>query len=139
MTTFILLILVLGCTILFLTMKKKKTTETNQPKEPIVPTQNLDDLPKIEIPIEVEPEPTNFTGWFPSDEEGEMPIKPTPKKCQKASFRPAPEKFFYTDCCGEFHEGEGFQPFEKRSQVLIDTTKEFSGMDIEEGEIEFEC
>ena len=78
----------------------------------------------IELPVEPDPEPTP-----------EMPIKPVPANCQTAIFRPAPEKYMYFDCCGNVFEGEGYQPWEKRSPVTIDINKEFEGMDLigEEG------
>lgn len=66
----------------------------------------------------------------PVTSEPEMPIKPIPVNCQKASFRPAPEKFSYTNCCGIIEEGEGFQPWEKRSPVSIDVNQPFEGMDL---------
>lgn len=62
--------------------------------------------------------------------EGEMPIKPSPVDCQKATFRPAPEEFFYVDCCGKPKKGEGFQPWEKKPPVSIDVNKPFIGMDL---------
>ena len=62
--------------------------------------------------------------------EGEMPIRPEPVDCQKATFRPAPEDFFYVDCCGKPQKGEGFQPWEKRPPVSIDVNKPFMGMDL---------
>lgn len=67
--------------------------------------------------------------------EEEMPIKPEPINCQKASFKAAPEEFFYIDCCGKPNKGEGFQSWEKRAPVSIDINKPFFGMELlnEEG------
>ena len=82
---------------------------------PLTKKKNSEPLPPLK------PQPTTT---------GEMPIKPIPINCQKATFRPAPEKFIYTDCCGEVQEGEGFQPWEKRSPVSIDVNQYFEGMDL---------
>lgn len=90
------------------------------PSEPIKPA-------KVPIPI------------VPIEDEGEMPIKPLPINCQKAQFEAAPARFFYTDCCGELHEGEGFQPWEKRAPVSIDSNKPFEGMILLDVEAEIEC
>ena len=135
MTAMIITVLVIGLVVLILTLKNKPKNPIQEQKnvEQIVPTQTLDETFFNPTP-EVKENPI-----IPSDEQGEMPIKPTPKKCRKANFRPAPETFSYTDCCGEFHEGVGFTPEEKRASVLIDIVQEFSGMDVEEGEVEFEC
>lgn len=72
-------------------------------------------------------------------ESGEMPIKPKPVNCRYAQFRPAPEKFSYFDCCGNLQEGEGFQPWEKRSPVPVDINKPFEGMDVHEDEAIVDC
>ena len=135
MTAMIITVLVIGFIVLILTLRNKpaKPIQEQKNEEPIVPTQNLGET-ILNPTKDVKETPT-----IPSDEEGEMPIKPTPKKCRKANFRPAPETFSYTDCCGTFHEGVGFSPEEKRAPVLIDIIQEFSGMDVEEGEVEFEC
>ena len=92
--------------------------------EPVVIEPTPAETNTIELPVEPDPEPTP-----------EMPIKPVPVNCQTAIFRPAPEKYMYFDCCGNVFEGEGYQPWEKRSPVTIDINKEFEGMDLlgEEG------
>ncbi len=70
---------------------------------------------------------------------GEMPDKPLPVNCQLAQFQPAPQEFFYIDCCGSPHKGEGFQPWEKRAPVAIDSNKEFFGMTLLDVEAEKDC
>jgi hypothetical protein len=103
--------------------KDKKEVEIVVDKEPISP---------IETTVKSDPEPieATFVESIPSDNEGEMPIKPQPVDCQLAQFRPAPSRFSYFDCCGNLFEGEGFQPFEKRVPVAIDVNKFFEGMDL---------
>lgn len=83
-------------------------------------------------------EPTT-TDDVPVETLGEMPIKPIPVDCQKAIFRPSPEKFIYTDCCGKIQEGEGYEPWEKRAPVSIDVTKRFEGMDLINESAEVDC
>lgn len=113
------------------------TKKINQPKqEPISPTE--EEPNRIDDPVEADPEPTQIP-VIPIEDEGEMPIKPLPKDCQKATFRPAPEKFYYTDCCGKYHEGEGYQAWEKRSPVAIDCLKPSIGMDFLGEEAEIDC
>lgn len=99
-------------------LTKKKNTE---PLPPLKPQPTPEEINRYEDPVENDPEPTPI---------GEMPIKPLPINCQKAIFRPAPEKFIYTDCCGKVEEGEGYQPWEKRSPVSIDVNQYFEGMDL---------
>lgn len=70
---------------------------------------------------------------------GEMPEKPLPVNCQLAQFEPAPQEFFYVDCCGNPHKGEGFQPWEKRAPVGIDSNKPFIGMILLDVEAEKDC
>ena len=87
------------------------------------------------------PEPTSVSPIVtPTPEEvGEMPEKPAPVDCQKASFRAAPEEFFYVDCCGKPNKGEGFQPTEKRTPVSIDVNKPFMGMDLLGEQSDIDC
>ena len=68
-----------------------------------------------------------------------MPEKPLPVNCQLAQFQPAPQDFFYVDCCGNPQKGEGFQPWEKRSPVAIDSNKPFFGMTLLDVEAEKDC
>ncbi|NBO23520.1 hypothetical protein EBU94_09330 [bacterium] len=126
-TTLIIFIsLVIAGSAIALLLKKKKPTI----KEPIVPTQTLDfDNPPIKIDTkepQVTPEP-------------EMPIKPPPVNCQKAQFMPAPQEFFYTDCCGKTQMGMGFEPWEKRAPVGIDANQEFVGMELIGEESSIDC
>jgi len=100
----------------FLEKKKDKVSPIKPAKEPIVPTQT-------------------FEWEQPIDE----PVKPLPVNCKYAQFKPAPEEFFYVDCCGKPEKGEGFQPWEKRVPVAIDINKPFSGMDVTEDEAFVEC
>lgn len=113
-------------------LTKKKQNQI--PTTPIEPTTVV--KPVEEVPNNIEP-----VIETPTLEpiEGEMPIKPKPVNCQKAIFRPAPEKFVYTDCCGEVQEGEGYQPWEKRSPVSIDANQEFVGMDLLGEESNIDC
>jgi len=119
--TYILLALAMGVIVWFVMkpLKKRKTNET--PKNDTPPEEI-----KIDEPVEADPEP-------------EMPEKPLPVNCQKAQFRPAPEGFFYVDCCGKPVKGEGFQPWEKRSPVAIDANKLFEGMDLLDEDAEINC
>lgn len=74
-----------------------------------------------------------------SDETGEMSEKLPPINCQLAQFQPAPQEFFYVDCCGKPKKGEGFEPWEKRSPVSIDANKPFVGMTLLDVEAEKDC
>lgn len=89
-------------------------------------------------PITTTPIP-DVVDEVPSEIISEMPIKPLPVDCQKAIFRPFPEKFTYTDCCGKVQEGEGYQPWEKRAPVSIDVLKRFEGMDLIDESAEIDC
>lgn len=89
-------------------------------------------------PITTTPIP-DVVDEVPSEIISEMPIKPLPVDCQKAIFRPFPEKFTYTDCCGKLQEGEGYQPWEKRAPVSIDVLKRFEGMDLIDESAEIDC
>lgn len=70
---------------------------------------------------------------------GEMPEKPLPVNCQLAQFQPAPQDFFYVDCCGSPKKGTGFEPWEKRSPVAIDANQPFFGMTLLDVEAEKDC
>lgn len=106
---------------------------------PVFPTVTPTEEPnRIEEPVSPDPEPTQIP-IIPIDDDGEMPIKPLPVSCQRAIFRPAPEKYFYTDCCGNLMEGEGYQPWEKRSPITLDSNKPFEGMDLLGEEVDFTC
>jgi len=104
--------------------RKRKTTKSSihYSTDPITTTP----IPDVvdEVPVEII---------------SEMPIKPLPVDCQKAIFRPFPEKFTYTDCCGKVQEGEGYQPWEKRPPVSIDVLKRFEGMDLIDESAEIDC
>lgn len=104
--------------------RKRKTTKSSvhYSTDPITTTP----IPDVvdEVPVEII---------------SEMPIKPLPVDCQKAIFRPFPEKFTYTDCCGKVQEGEGYQPWEKRAPVSIDVLKRFEGMDLIDESAEIDC
>ena len=131
MTTFIIAFITLAVIGSIVALKLKKNSKSSEIKKPIVPTQILDwETTPTETVSEVKPEVTP---------EPEMPIKPAPVNCQKAQFLPAPEKFSYTDCCGKLQEGEGFQPWEKRAPVGIDSNKEFSGMELIGEEASIDC
>lgn len=97
----------------------------NPPKK----KNNKVDKPTVTQTSPTEQNPVEVT-IIDDQTDGEMPIKPIPVDCQKASFRPAPEKFSYIDCCGKKEEGEGFQPWEKRSPVSIDANQPYEGMDL---------
>lgn len=113
-TTLIILINSVILLIVILTIKKNKKKGSTLPLE----NNPLDEQtpPEIQIP-------------------SEMPIKPIPVNCQKASFKPAPDNFSYYDCCGELKKGIGFELWEKRAPVSIDANKEFVNMELigEEG------
>lgn len=114
------------------------TKKRNNNPQPILPIKNDDDVKEvitIDDPVDSDPELT----IIPIDDEGEMPIKPLPVNCQSAMFNPYPEKYFYYNCCGERFEGEGYQPWEKRSPVSIDSNKEFEGMTLLDVEAEPDC
>lgn len=117
---------------------KKNDTLIFPPLKQKPPQETTDEPNKIDDPVQPDPEPTRVP-IVPIDETGEMPIKPQPVSCQKAIFRPAPEKYFYTDCCGNYNEGEGYQPWEKRPPISIDVNKPFEGLDLLGEEIEFVC
>ena len=123
MTIQIILFVLFGAVALWMLLNpltKKKNIEV----PPLKPFPTPEETNTIELPVEPDPTPLP-----------EMPIKPIPVNCQKAIFRPAPEKFTYTDCCGNVQEGEGYQPWEKRAPVSIDANQYFEGMDLlgEEG------
>jgi len=122
---FLILVIAASATILIMKLKKDKNSSIPPQATPMPEEVNT-----IDLPVEPNPEPTQI---------GEMPIKPAPVNCQFAIFRPAPEKYFYTDCCGNPQSGEGFQPWEKRTPVSIDTNKEFEGMDLIGEEAQFDC
>jgi hypothetical protein len=90
---------------------------------PLKPFPTPEETNRIE-PVEPEPTPP-----------AEMPIKPIPVNCQKAMFKPFPEKYRYVDCCGDFQIGDGYQEWEKRAPVSIDANRPFEGMELinEEG------
>lgn len=90
-------------------------------------------------PSSTEVQPESIKVNEPENIQAEMPIKPAPVNCKYATFRPAPEKFSYFDCCGKLNEGEGFSPWEKRSPVPVDINKPIEGMDITEDEAIVEC
>ena len=102
---------------------KEEPKEIVNPKELVLPI-DVSELP-VETPKEVIP--------------AEMPDKPLPINCQLAQFQPVPQDFFYIDCCGKPHKGEGFQPWEKRAPVAIDSNKEFFGMTLLDVEAERDC
>ena len=107
---------VLGVVVVLFKNKNKKISSEN-----IVISEPIEEQPiEIDIP-------------------GEMPIKPLPINCQLAQFQPAPQDFFYVDCCGVPQKGEGYQPWEKRAPVSIDTNKPFFGMTILDVEAEINC
>lgn len=119
--TYILIALAMSAIIWFV-MKPLKKKLGNKPNT--IPT----DVPTNEEPVVLEPEPTP-----------EMPEKPLPVNCQLAQFQPAPQDFFYVDCCGVPHKGQGFEPWEKRSPVSIDSNKPFFGMTLLDVEAEINC
>ncbi len=92
-----------------------------------------------DIPPPVVHETTDEEEPLEIDVLSEMPEKPLPVNCQLAQFQPAPQDFFYVDCCGAPHKGEGFQPWEKRSPVSIDNNKPFFGMTLLDVEAEINC
>jgi len=109
-------------------LKQKKSKAGNSVTE-ITNPQEIDVLPKDEIPIQ----PSEII--IPA----EMPEKPLPINCQLAQFQPAPQDFFYVDCCGVPHKGQGFEPWEKRAPVAIDANKGFFGMTLLDSEAEINC
>ena len=121
----IIIFVLFGAVALWMLLNPLTKKKNVVPPPPLKPFPTPEETNRLE-PVEENPEPTP-----PS----EMPIKPLPINCQKAIFRPAPEKFIYTDCCGVVQEGEGYQPWEKRSPVSIDANQFFEGMDLlgEEG------
>ena len=126
---YIFFALVLG-TILWFVMKPKKIKDNlNIPTVPPLYSEPHEII-TIDDPVEADPEPIII---------GEMPIKPIPVDCQYAIFRPAPEMYSYTDCCGELQQGEGYQPWEKRTPVPLDASKEFTGMDLLGEEAQVDC
>ena len=135
MKTILILLPIVG-TIIYLLFFKKSGKKQEIIQSPTL-TPEKEEILEIDTPVKSDPEPIKWQ--IPSDEQGEMPIKPLPVNCQKASFNAAPEKYFYSDCCGEFFEGEGFQPWEKRSPVSIDSNKPFEGMTLLDVEAEIEC
>lgn len=103
-------------------------------------TKKKKDIQEPSNPIIIAPTPDNEIVDQPDEViNGEMPDKPLPVNCQLAQFQPAPQDFFYVDCCGKPHKGEGFQPWEKRSPVAIDSNKEFFGMTLLDVEAEKDC
>jgi len=102
----------------------KKKKESKQPSNPIIIAPTPDN--------EIVDQPDEIIN-------GEMPEKPLPVNCQLAQFQPAPQDFFYVDCCGSPHKGEGFQPWEKRSPVAIDSNQPFFGMTLLDVEAEKDC
>jgi hypothetical protein len=115
---------------LFNPLTKKRKTPQN-PTEPTTVVKPLEEEPNNIEPVLETPnlEPV----------EGEMPEKPLPVNCQLAQFQPAPQDFFYVDCCGTPQKGEGFQPWEKRSPVSIDANKPFVGMTLLDQEADINC
>lgn len=115
---------------------KKRTT-----KNPIIlPNDNNELTPPDSDPVG--PGEIVIPGdVIPSDEEpiGEMPDKPLPINCQLAQFQPAPQDYFYIDCCGNPQKGDGFEPWEKRSPVAIDSNQPFYGMTLLDVEAEINC
>lgn len=134
----VIVIALLGVFLLVLfKITNSKKTKTNSVLTNSKPEINVKEEPEFEIPLT----PTGLSQIpIPLDDEPEMPIKPNPMKCKKASFLPAPETFSYYDCCGNLHTGEGYQPWEKRTPVSINVVKDFVGMEIldEDGEIDCE-
>jgi len=122
----VVVVTVLTVTIFILKQKKSKldnfVTKITEPQE-------IDVLPNEENPI------------LPSEIiiPTEMPEKPLPIKCQFAQFQPAPQDFFYVDCCGVPHKGQGFEPWEKRAPVAIDSNQSFFGLTLLDTEAEIDC
>lgn len=131
----IILVLIFALiTFLLLTKPSKEDKKNFTPLVEDEPTPIVKDEPSEQYRIE-DPVPT----ILPVDKGGEMPIKPLPVDCQFAQFRPYPERFSYFDCCGNLEEGDGFQPWEKRSPVAIDANKPFEGMDLIGEESQMNC
>lgn len=122
MTIQIILFILFGTIISWIFLKPLliKKNSKNDLKEPSLP-----EIPVEDSPIEVI--------------EPEMPEKPLPVNCQLAQFQPAPQDFFYVDCCGVPQKGQGFEPWEKRSPVSIDSNKPFFGMTLLDVEAEINC
>lgn len=108
-------------------IEKKKSKDSNVISN-IPDPQEIDVLPNEETPV-------TPTETIPA----EMPEKPLPVNCQLAQFQPAPQDYFYIDCCGNPKKGEGFEPWEKRAPVAIDANKEFFGMTLLDVEAEINC
>jgi len=121
-------VVVVVITITVFILKQKKSKAGNSVTGIITP-QEIDVLPKDENPIQ----PSEII--IPA----EMPEKPLPINCQLAQFQPAPQDFFYVDCCGVPHKGQGFEPWEKRAPVAIDANKGFFGMTLLDSEAEINC
>ena len=141
-TIYIVIALVLG-TIIWFVMKPIKFKEDKNNQTPPPPYSEPQEIITIDDPVENDPEPINpgeiITIDDPVENDPEMPIKPLPVNCQYAIFRPAPETYYYIDCCGVVQEGEGYQPWEKRSPVAIDASKDFKGMDLIGDEAQVDC
>lgn len=135
-TIYIVIALVLGTIIWFVMKPIKFKEDKNNQTTPPPPYSNPQEVITIDDPVEADPEPIHPGEIIIPDE---MPIKPAPVDCQYATFRPAPEMYSYTDCCGKLQEGEGFQPWEKRTPVPIDATKDFKGMDLIGEEAQVDC
>lgn len=120
----IIILIVFGVISLWMLFNPLTKTKNNTPNPPINTNDETDQNPigpgEIIIP-------------------GEMPEKPLPVNCQLAQFQPAPQDFFYVDCCGNPQKGEGFQPWEKRSPVAIDSNKPFFGMTLLDVVAEKDC
>ena len=119
-------VILFGGAALWLLWKSFSKDDINDPK-PFFPSTEED------IPDQNPIEPGEVI--IPS----EMPEKPLPVNCQLAQFQPAPQEFFYVDCCGNPKKGEGFEPWEKRSPVSIDANKPFIGMTLLDVEAEKDC
>lgn len=115
-----IIVILFGGIALWILWKSFSKERTNDPKPFFPPTEgDINDQNPIEL--------------------GEMPEKPLPVNCQLAQFQPAPQEFFYVDCCGKPKKGEGFEPWEKRSPVSIDANKPFIGMTLLDVEAEKDC
>lgn len=124
-TIYVVSALIIGTVVWFIMKPKKPKDDINIPTPP-PPYSEPQEIITIDDPVQNDPEP-------------EMPIKPIPVDCQYAIFRPAPETYSYTDCCGNLQSGEGYQPWEKRSPVSINITKDFTGMDLIGDEAQVDC
>lgn len=122
-------------------MLLKPLTKRNKPTDFVIPSEPVEtptEVIKIDDPVPNDPEPTPMV-IIPADDEGEMPIKPTPPNCQLAQFMPAPQEYYYIDCCGEPQSGMGYEEWEKRSPVKIDANEIFKGMVLIGESAEPEC